>query len=88
VVVLCRRTMADDLLQVVILWCLWGVNAKVGVVKGRHLEDVERKWRGGRDWVGFCCRRERAKEKFDWMNRLPLWGLQAYISGMKSMEQH
>jgi hypothetical protein len=42
-VVLCRRTMADDLLQVVILWCLWGVNAKVGVVKGRHLEDVETK---------------------------------------------
>jgi hypothetical protein len=42
-VVLCRRTMADDLLQVVILWCLWGVNAKVGVVEGRHLEDVETK---------------------------------------------
>jgi hypothetical protein len=37
--------MADDLLQVVIFWCLWslGVNAKVGVVEGRHLEDVETK---------------------------------------------
>jgi hypothetical protein len=32
------RAVADDLLQMIIIWRLWslGVNAKVGVVKGRH----------------------------------------------------
>ena len=40
VVVLCWRAMADNLLQMVVLWCLWslGIYAKVGVVEGRHLE--------------------------------------------------
>ena len=45
VVILCWRTLADDLLQMVILWCLWslGVDAKVGVIKDRHFEGMKMK---------------------------------------------
>ncbi len=39
VIVFCCRAVADDLLQMIIIWRLWslGINAKVGVFKGRHI---------------------------------------------------
>jgi hypothetical protein len=64
VVILCWRTVADDLLQMVILWCLWslGINAKIGVFKGRHIEGIENETKGGRDWFGSVAGYEQSKE--------------------------
>ena len=42
-IVLCLRAVANDLLQMVILWRLWSLdfNAKVRVVKGRHFREFK-----------------------------------------------